>query len=375
MTKLFRAIGLMSGTSMDGIDLAFIETDGENFVNPLGASETNYDAAQRSKLRAALQAAATWEIEAAMPDAVVDAERLITGAHADAILSFMQKQGLQEKDIDLIGFHGQTVLHQPDRRRTVQIGSGARLAELTGIDVVNDFRSADVAAGGEGAPFAPLYHKALAASLPQDLPIAVLNLGGVGNITWLGPDDAILAFDTGPANGLVDDWVHEKGQGTMDLDGAIAARGQVDEAILAEMLNQPFFDFVPPKSLDRLDFALTAVAPVRALGVEDGAATLTAFTAACVARAMEHLATPPNRWIVCGGGRKNPTMMKMLQSRLSAPVEAAEVVGWRGDALEAEAFAYLAVRSLRGLPLSVPGTTGVPEPKKGGKLHPARQAQ
>ena len=164
MTKLFRAIGLMSGTSMDGIDLAFIETDGENFVKPLGASETNYDAAQRSKLRAALQAAATWEPEASMPDAVVDAERLITGAHADAILSFMQKQGLQEKDIDLIGFHGQTVLHQPDRRRTVQIGSGARLAELTGIDVVNDFRSADVAAGGEGAPFAPLYHKALAAS-------------------------------------------------------------------------------------------------------------------------------------------------------------------------------------------------------------------
>jgi anhydro-N-acetylmuramic acid kinase len=368
MSKLFRAIGLMSGTSMDGIDLAFIETDGENVVTPLGASETSYSENQRQLLREAITVAADWKMGDPMPKAVADAEALVTTAHGQAVRSFMEKQGLSSIDVDLIGFHGQTVLHQPDRRRTVQIGVGAELAKMTGIDVVNDFRAADVAAGGQGAPFAPLFHKALASSMKNDFPIAVLNLGGVGNVTWLGADDDILAFDTGPANGLIDDWVHQSGAGSMDIDGEIAAKGAIDERVLAEMLDQPFFDLAPPKSLDRLDFSM---APVSGLSLEDGAATLTAFTAACVARSREHMSTLPSRWIVCGGGRKNPTLMQMLSERLNCPVDPAEAVGWRGDELEAEAFAYLAIRSVHGLPLSLPGTTGVPEPQMGGTFCPA----
>lgn len=363
-----RAIGLMSGTSMDGIDVAFIETDGMNTVKPLGADETPYSAGERKILRGAIDVAATWEPDAPEPQAVIDAEELITQLHGLAVNRFMEKHELATADVDLIGFHGQTVLHQPDRRRTVQIGQGAKLAELTGIDVVHDFRSADVAAGGQGAPFAPLYHKALAASLNATLPIAVLNLGGVGNVTWLGEGDQILAFDTGPANGLLDDWVKEHGQGAMDLGGKIAAKGTVDKAVLSEMLDQPFFDIAPPKSLDRLDFAMT---PVKDLSLEDGAATLAAFTVGCVARATEHLTMRPTQWIVCGGGRKNPTLMSMLRESLGVAVDAAEAVGWRGDDLEAEAFAYLAVRSRLGLPLSRPETTGVPEPQKGGVFNPA----
>ncbi|MBL4845904.1 MAG: anhydro-N-acetylmuramic acid kinase, partial [Planctomycetes bacterium] len=219
MTKLLRAIGLMSGTSMDGIDVALLETDGENQVTPGPSAATPYSSEQRTLLRQAIDDAATWKAGAPQPASVNEAEILVTKAHADAVIRFMEANGLSAADVDLIGFHGQTVLHQPEQGRTAQIGLGQQLADLTGIDVVNDFRSADVAAGGEGAPFAPLYHKALAASLGDPLPIAVLNLGGVGNVTWLGPDDAILAFDTGPANGLIDDWVHQHGAGRMDEGG------------------------------------------------------------------------------------------------------------------------------------------------------------
>ena len=363
MAETVKAIGLMSGTSMDGIDIALIETDGEARVVPGPSGAMPYSAAERDLLRRAIDAAAGWEPDAPMPDAVAEAERLVTEAHARAVRQFLDEQGLGAADVDLIGFHGQTVLHQPDRRRTVQIGQGEKLAELTGVDVVHDFRSADVAAGGEGAPLAPLYHRALAASLGGPSPLAVLNLGGVANVTWLGEGDDILAFDTGPANALIDDWVHAHGGGRMDEGGRHALAGNVDEAVLAAMLDQPFFDIVPPKSLDRLDFALAAV---EGLSLEDGAATLTAFSAACVARACEHLSDRPERWIVCGGGRHNPALMQALQFRLQVPVDPAEAVGWRGDDIEAEAFAYLAVRSRKGLPLSVPGTTGVAAPKTGG---------
>ncbi len=350
---------------MDAIDVALLETDGENLVKPGASTAVPYCADDRVLLRKAIDDAATWKAGTPPPASVVDAEMFVTKAHAKAVIDFLKVNRLTAADVDLIGFHGQTVLHQPEQRRTVQIGMGQKLADMTGIDVVYDFRSADVAAGGEGAPFASLYHKALATSLGYELPVAVLNLGGVGNVTWLGPDDAILAFDTGPANGLIDDWVYEAGAGRMDEGGKIAARGKIDEAVLAAMLSHDFFEVTPPKSLDRLDFALT---PMRNLNLEDGAATLTAFTSACVARAREHMSVVPTRWIVCGGGRKNPVLMKMLSERLGVPVEAAEGVGWRGDDMEAEAFAYLAVRSRRGLPLSVPGTTGVPEPQKGGRF-------
>ena len=371
MAELMRVIGLMSGTSMDGIDIALLETDGEEIVRRGPSQAFAYSSQERALLRRAIEAAAKWPARAPAPEVISVAEAHVTDAHGAAIEQFMKAQALTPAQVDLIGFHGQTVLHQPDQRRTVQLGNGHDLARRIGIDVVYDFRAADVAAGGEGAPFAPLYHRALAASLAGDKPVAILNLGGVGNVTWLGADGTILAFDTGPANGLIDDWVSEHGAGHYDEDGRIAASGNVNDDILAAMLDQPFFEVVPPKSLDRLDFSLE---PVRGLSLADGAATLTAFTAACVARACEHLASKPDHWIACGGGRKNPTLMRALQARLGATVDTAEAVGWRGDDIEAEAFAYLAVRSRRGLPLSVPGTTGVPAPQLGGVFAAARKA-
>ncbi|HWI26366.1 MAG TPA: anhydro-N-acetylmuramic acid kinase [Stellaceae bacterium] len=353
--RIHRAIGLMSGTSLDGVDVAFIETDGEERVLAGPARTVPYDESFRARLRSVLGGQG--------PVAAV--ERELTLAHAAAVRAFAEDHAIGP--LEVVGFHGHTILHRPDQRRTWQIGDGALLASLTGIPVVADFRSADVAAGGEGAPFAPLYHAALAVALEK--PLAVLNLGGVGNVTWIGPDPAeILAFDTGPANALIDDWALDHIGAPFDRDGALARAGKIDQAHLKRFLTHPYFARRPPKSLDRDDF--TGYVP-RALGAADGAATLTAMSASAVARAVEHLPAPPRRWLVTGGGRHNPALMAELARHLGVPVEPVEAAGWNGDALEAQAFAYLAVRSLRGLPLSLPGTTGVPTPMAGGRHFPA----
>ncbi|SLN49352.1 anhydro-N-acetylmuramic acid kinase [Oceanibacterium hippocampi] len=350
------AMGLMSGTSMDGIDAAILVTDGERIVERGPTLGRPYDDDFRDSLRAVLGARGD----------VGDAGRLLTLRHAEVVDELRQVAAGRFPDIDVVGFHGHTVLHRPDERRTLQIGDPDLLARLTGIDVVGDFRLADVAAGGQGAPFAPLYHAALARELPH--PLAVLNLGGVGNVTWIGRDGAMLAFDTGPGNALIDDWVAAHGAGRMDADGKLAAAGRIDRTIVDGYLDKPYFEAPPPKSLDRDDFDIAAC---RGLGLADGAATLAAVTATTVARALEHFPAPPTRWLVSGGGRKNPFILKMLREKLRVPVDPVEAVGWAGDDVEAEAFAFLAVRSLRGLPLSLPGTTGVPEPMPGGRLYRA----
>jgi anhydro-N-acetylmuramic acid kinase len=355
MPKVLRAIGLMSGTSMDGVDVAAIETDGED-VSWTGPSATvPYAPALRARLdRAVREPAAAHDLVALARD--------LTDAHAIAVEAFMPVLPPDRRRVDLVGFHGHTLWHRPARRQTCQLGDGERLAARLGIDVVYDLRSADVAAGGQGAPLAPVYHQALAARLVK--PMAVLNLGGVGNVTWIG-ERGLIAFDTGPGNGLIDDWVREHADQPFDPDGRIAAAGRVDPVRLAQMLAHPYFNRPPPKSLDRLDFTL---APVEGLALEDGAATLAAFTVRAVARGLEHLPAAPERWLVTGGGRHNATLMHMLAEALGVPVEPIETVGADGDALEAQAFAFLAVRSVRGLPLSFPGTTGVPEPWCGGRL-------
>jgi anhydro-N-acetylmuramic acid kinase len=289
----------------------------------------------------------------------------LTRLHAAAVAAFRARH--PETRFDLIGFHGHTILHTPAQRRTWQIGDGALLALLAGCDVVCDFRSADVAAGGEGAPFAPLYHAALAASIAK--PLAVLNLGGVGNVTWIGPGELtggeILAFDTGPGNAMLDDWVCRHTGQAADFGGALAAAGSVSDRHVAAFLAAPYFARKPPKSLDRDDFA--AFMP-EGLGAADGAATLTAMTAAAIAAARAHFPQAAREFLVTGGGRHNPAIMAALAQRLQVPVRPVEAVGWDGDALEAQAFAYLAIRSLRGLPLSLPSTTGAPRPTCGGKL-------
>jgi anhydro-N-acetylmuramic acid kinase len=279
-------------------------------------------------------------------------------------------------DVAWLGFHGHTLLHRPGPRghsarprRTWQVGDGGLLARLTGIATVSDFRSADVAMGGQGAPLVPLYHAALARHAGLVPPLLVLNLGGVGNVTYIGRDDTeMLAFDTGPGNALIDDWLRRHTGAAHDEGGALAARGRVDEAALAALMAHPYFDAPPPKSLDRDDFAAHAERITAPLAPADGAATLTAFTAASVARALAHLPQRPARCLVAGGGRHNATLMRLLTAYLNMPVEAAEQAGWHGDHLEAEAFAFLAARAVRGLCLSLPGTTGVRMPVTGGRL-------
>lgn len=351
------AIGLMSGTSIDGIDVAAIETDGQAVVVPHGAMTIPYDAALRQRIRSVLGGNGQ----------LVEAEFELTAAHAKAVDVLIRTYGL--RDASLIGFHGHTVLHRPWERRTWQIGDGALLARLTGLDVVNDFRSADVASGGQGAPFVPLFHQALAAGLER--PLAIVNIGGVANVTWLGGgEDEILAFDTGPGNALLDDWAASHTGRPVDENGALARSGKVDEAHVARFLAHPFFATQPPKSLDRDDFARFVP---EGLSPADGAATLAAMTVVGVAVARRHFPSRAVRWLVTGGGRRNPMLMAMLAAQLDAPVAAVEHAGWDGDALEAQAFAYLAVRSVKGLPLSLPQTTGVAAPMTGGRLHRAAQ--
>ena len=296
-------------------------------------------------------------------------ERDLTARHAAAVKQFLQAAWPAERaEIDVIGFHGHTVLHAPERRLTVQIGDGPALAAAIGIDVVYDLRAADCAAGGQGAPLAPVYHRALAAKLPER-PVVVLNIGGVANVTWIGRDGTLLAFDTGPGNAMIDDWMLRCRGVPRDEDGALAAAGRVHDDYVMQYLRHSYFGEPPPKSLDRNAFLLELV---EGLSPQDGAATLTAFTATSIARAREHFPEQPKLWVVSGGGRRNKTLMAMIAERVEAAVAPAEAAGMDGDALEAEAWAYLAVRSLKGLPITFPGTTGVPRPLTGGVLATAK---
>jgi anhydro-N-acetylmuramic acid kinase len=351
--KTWRALGLMSGTSLDGIDGAVIETDGEEIVVTGPAITVPYETTLRERLRRALGARGP----------VKAVERDMTLAHADVVNRLLRENGLKAGDIDVIGFHGHTILHRPREQLTWQLGDGGLLAARTGIDVVCEFRNADVAEGGEGAPLVPLFHAALAGKLGR--PVAVLNIGGVANVTWLGSKGDILAFDTGPGNALIDDWMLSHTGRACDENGACAASGTVDRGIVERFLAHPYFSRKPPKSLDRNEFDPS---PVERLAVADGAATLTAFTAEAAGAAARHFPEPAKRWIVTGGGRRNATLLQGIARATGVPVATAEDVGWDGDALEAQAFAYLAVRSLKGLPLSLPTTTGVARPMPGGQL-------
>ncbi|MDH5747789.1 MAG: anhydro-N-acetylmuramic acid kinase [Rhodospirillales bacterium] len=350
------ALGLMSGTSLDGVDAAIIRTDGEQVSFSGPSISLHYDEFFRRRLRDLLG-----RLPGPGDDSVV---RNLTLKHVEAVRTLLDEVGLLRQNIDVIGFHGQTVFHDPSAGISCQIGDGRVLAAETGIRVVNDFRARDVAAGGEGAPLTPLYHAALAREL--DKPLVVLNIGGVANVTWIGEGGDILAFDTGPGNALIDDWTAAAIGRPMDEGGRLAKGGKVNQDCLKIYMEHNYFQRKPPKSLDREDFDLEAA---KGLSAADGAATLTAFTAACIARAREHFPTAPKRWLVCGGGRHNGTLMSALTEILQTSVAPVETVGWEGDVLEAQAFAFLAVRSLYGLPLSLPSTTGVSAPMTGGVLH------
>lgn len=365
-----KAIGMMSGTSMDGIDIALLETDGDRIDSFGAVGGRLYTAAERDVLRRAVDEAAQLDDRDDRTALLAKAEDLITESHAKAVKVFLRENRLGADDIDVIGFHGQTVIHRPEDKLTVQLGDGQRLANMTGIRVVYDFRAADVAEGGQGAPFVPAYHRALVMGSDLALPAVVINIGGVANVTWIGPNGDLLAFDTGPGNALIDDWVRKTTGVSFDANGELAAQGNADAELLETLLRHPYFLKKPPKSLDRNAFSLTLLA-----GKEpaDGAATLTAFTAAALVCAIAHFPMPPRTYIVAGGGVHNRTMMEALARLLPAKVMRANELGWISDSIEAQAFAFLAVRSIFDMPLSFPSTTGVAEPARGGILaEPAR---
>ena len=351
------ALGLMSGTSLDGIDAAILRTDGERIADVGPAETVPYDPEFRNRLQGVLG-------RLDEDEATAQVERELTDLHARAVRTLLARADARMHDVGLIGFHGHTLAHLPARRITRQIGDGALLARLTGIAVVDNFRSRDVARGGEGAPLAPLFHAALVRDLEK--PLCVLNLGGVANVTYIAENGDIVAFDTGPGNALLDDWMARRVGTVYDAGGRLAASGRVDQDALKTLLQAPYFDRPPPKSLDRDAFRS---GDLGGLTPADGAATLAAFTVEAVVRGARFLPRAVRRWLVCGGGRKNETLMRGLADALNVPVEPVEAVGWSGDAIEAQAFAFLAARSLYGLPISLPSTTGVERPLAGGTLH------
>jgi anhydro-N-acetylmuramic acid kinase len=347
----------MSGTSLDGVDVALIETDGERILAQGAATTLPYDQPLRKLIRDAFGADT--------PNAATRAaEQAVTARHAEAVRQWSTKNGIAVSSIDVVGFHGQTITHRPERRFTWQIGDGAGLARTLGVKVVNDLRIADVAAGGQGAPLVPVYHAALARDLPK--PLAVVNVGGVANVTWIGATGELLAFDTGPGNAPIDDWCMRRAGLRFDADGALAAAGKVDRGRLERFGEHRFFARKPPKSLDRGDFNDEWA---EGLSVADGAATLTQGTARAIALAAQWFPAPAVQWVICGGGARNPTLLKAISVETRGTVVTAASLGWDGDALEAQAFAFLAVRSLREMPLTFPGTTGVGRPLPGGRVN------
>ncbi|SDU28627.1 anhydro-N-acetylmuramic acid kinase [Stappia sp. ES.058] len=365
------SIGLMTGTVLDGnIDIAALRSDGETVAEFGPWRLAPYPGDLKPLLQEALATAADWAFEGAEPEIFKRAEERVTLAQGEAVETFLRDFGLKPAEIAAVGFHGQTVLHRAPAAgrpgRTRQLGDGRQMADRLGIAVVNDFRSADMAAGGQGAPLSAVYHAALLRDLAEPGTTAVLNLGGVANVTWVDGNGRPHAFDTGPANAPLNDWIVEHGLGEMDRDGRIAATGTVDEDRLTRLLDHPYLGTPYPKSLDRNSFTK---AMVRGLTAENGAATLTAFSAAAVGRGLDLLPQRQKRLIVCGGGRRNPRMLEALTERAGVEALAAEAVGWRGDAIEAECFAFLAARCLRRLPISFPLSTGVAHPLPGGVLH------
>ena len=360
MSDAIRVVGMMSGTSMDGIDVAEIVTDGVR-VQEFGATAyIPYTEDERQILRRAMEQWDGLHVRAA--------EKLVTRSHAHAFAA------IDAGPVDLIGFHGQTLAHDPDNRRTLQVGDGIQLARETGHTVVWDFRSADVALGGQGAPLAPFFHFACAKYIGLVEPVAFLNLGGVGNITYVDPrqsdvtdQGAVLAFDTGPANAPLNDFMMGRLGRAYDANGVLAATGTPDMDVVRAFLNAPYFRKLPPKSLDRNSFPQIPDT-IAHLSDADGAATLCAMIAACVATGLEHMPKPVSQVLVCGGGRHNPIIMAMLQAGLGVPVHGVEHYVLDGDMLEAQAFAYLGARVRNKLPTSGPSTTGAPVFVGGGEL-------
>ena len=367
--KIFTALGLMSGTSMDGVDVAMLTTDGDAMLEMAGTFSLPYTPEQRRQLEAGLTDAKAITNREERPGALADLETASTEWHADAVSKFLQTHNISRSEIDVIGYHGQTVLHRPDQALTVQLGLGEMLAERTGIDVVYDMRADDMLKGGQGAPLVPVFHRALSVAHHITLPAVFVNIGGISNVTYIGTDGGFIAFDSGPGNALIDQWLQSEGGLPFDQGGRIASEGRIVQTIADRYLASPYFEAALPKSLDRLDFPPLTSGEAE---LSDGARTLAHVSAEAIVMAADHFPEIPKSWIISGGGRLNDTMMNDLRNLVAernlGSVMMAEELEMDGDMLEAQAFAYLAVRSLLGLPLTFPGTTGCREETTGGIL-------
>ncbi|GAA6210814.1 anhydro-N-acetylmuramic acid kinase [Hyphomicrobiales bacterium 4NK60-0047b] len=377
------AIGLMSGTSCDGVDAALIETDGERIFSKGPYCFVPYEISEQDMLKSAMRKVASVCDHDQRLEIASSVEGLVREKHRFAVEELLKKAGRRADQIDVVGFHGQTLFHEPDASFTLQVGDGEKLSTELEIPVVYDFRSKDMEYGGQGAPMVPVYHHALVHSLVSEgklsLPVAVVNIGGVANVTYVGgagnetgliannrqclPD--MLAFDTGPGNALVNDWVEAHTGELMDEGGRYAASGIADDKIIRTFLNEAYFKSLPPKSLDRDQFK---VPNLEHLSLEDGAATLTEITAQTIAMSKAFMDATPKHWIIVGGGAYNKELMRRLSCAVARDLTVSENLGWQSEAMEAEAFGFLAVRHLSDLPFSYPRTTGVSKPVSGGVL-------
>ncbi|HHL42576.1 MAG TPA: anhydro-N-acetylmuramic acid kinase [Hellea balneolensis] len=366
----YTAIGLMSGTSLDGVDASILRTDGTKILE-LGAGVCReYSVREREVLLGATHDALQWHFHGPKPDSFRVASKIIEDAHIGVVRDLLATAGMERDEVDIVGFHGQTVIHQPPQDgkngQTLQIGRAQVLAETLGVDVCYDFRSRDMEHGGQGAPLVPVYHQALADLAKLSGVSAIINIGGVSNLTLISPDGEIFATDCGPGNGPIDAWVSKKGAGPYDIGGRYAMAGQANMDVLQSWLTAPFFHALPPKSADRWQFDV--LKDLEGYNVQDGAATLATFCAFAIAHTLEQYNQPIENIIVCGGGRYNQAIMDSLAKRTKRPVQNADELAWDGDFIEAQAFAYLAVRALMGLPITYPQTTGVSHPLCGGQL-------
>lgn len=368
MRKTHTIAGTMSGTSLDGVDVAVLTTDGEAHLEPDVTHFQGYTDDERKILNAAFDAGPQITDRTDRSGIVGEAEEIVTRVHIEALRDGINAS---RQTVEYVGFHGQTIFHDPSRKLTVQIGDAQAIADALSIPVIHDMRQNDVMQGGEGAPLAPVFHGAMVEALQAEKPAIFLNIGGVANVTCVNADGSLLAFDTGPGNALLDDLMQAEFGERMDMGGKIAESGRIHSDVLAGLLSHPFFDRKPPKSLDRRDFHTFALNRLEGLSAPDKLATLTKFTVQAIMRAHEWFPQAPNTMIVSGGGAKNPIMMAHLQTVSSIVPQIASDLGWDDVFIEANAFAYLAARHLRGLPISYPGTTSVPEPMTGGEIaHP-----
>ncbi len=362
--KLLTVVGTMSGTSFDGIDVALITTDG----NKVTSLSNNFSVYYQERLRQNIRRVLSGDYDSKM---LLDTEDEITLYHAQAINRLLKESGLDKEQVDLIGFHGQTIFHDSRTYKTWQLGNPSLLAELSGINVIADFRRRDMANGGEGAPLAPLFHAAIFSEATP--PLAIINIGGVANITYLGRKNNIIAFDTGPGCALIDDWIYSRMQLKYDADGEVGSIGTVHYEILDSLMEDSYFSRKPSKSLDRNHFT-SVFNNISNLNAADGVATLTHFTAKAIAAAKQFLPQNPVKWIISGGGRRNKYLMKILANDYGLDVQNIDEFFFKntklnGDFIEAQAFAFLAARSYLHLPLSLPSTTGTVKPVSGGGFY------